>query len=159
MRVPSDNRCATMRVATGPSHEVRQEHDVAGKRQGRCRGDWARHREINKDILPSKPARRRIEESLGHNQINTRASFGRDSAVQIDVFADELGGHFRRRADWCQPKRASSANMLLDMSDGKVLVMQSWTNFVNKGETADNLKDLGSQFKELPSIEHRGSLT
>jgi len=49
--------------------------------------------------------------------------------------------------------------MLLDMSDGKVLVMQSWTNFVNKGETADNLKDLGSQFKELPSIEHRGSLT
>jgi hypothetical protein len=39
---------------------------------------------------------------------------------------------------------------LLDMPDGKVLVMQSWTHFVNKGETADNLEDLGSQFKELP---------
>jgi hypothetical protein len=39
---------------------------------------------------------------------------------------------------------------LLDMPDGKVLVMQSWTNYVNKGETADNLKDLGSQFKQLP---------
>ena len=39
---------------------------------------------------------------------------------------------------------------LLDMPDGKVLVMQSWTNHVNKGETAENLKDLGSQFKELP---------
>ncbi len=40
---------------------------------------------------------------------------------------------------------------LLDMPDGKVLVMQSWTPFVNKGETADNLKDLGSQFKKLPA--------
>jgi len=39
---------------------------------------------------------------------------------------------------------------LLDMPDGKVLVMQSWSNYVNKGETADNLKDLGSQFKQLP---------
>ena len=36
------------------------------------------------------------------------------------------------------------------MPDGKVLVMQSWTNFTNKGETADSLKDLGSQFKLLP---------
>ena len=36
---------------------------------------------------------------------------------------------------------------LLDTPDGKVLVMQSWTNHVNKGETAENLKDLGSQFK------------
>lgn len=40
---------------------------------------------------------------------------------------------------------------LLDMTDGKVLVMQSWTPFVNKGETAENLKDLGSLFKELPA--------
>ena len=39
---------------------------------------------------------------------------------------------------------------LLDMPDGKVLVMQSWTPYVNKGETAENLKDLDSQFKELP---------
>lgn len=39
---------------------------------------------------------------------------------------------------------------LLDMPDGKVLVMQSWTSYVNKGETADKLKDLGSQFKQLP---------
>ena len=36
------------------------------------------------------------------------------------------------------------------MPDGKVLVMQSWTNHFNKGETAENLKDLGSQFKQLP---------
>lgn len=33
---------------------------------------------------------------------------------------------------------------------GGVMVMQSWTSFANKGETADNLKDLGSQFKKLP---------
>ena len=40
---------------------------------------------------------------------------------------------------------------LLDMADGNVLVMQSWTNFMNKGETAENLQDLGSQLKELPA--------
>ena len=40
---------------------------------------------------------------------------------------------------------------LLDMGDGKVLVMQSWTDFANKGETSDNLKDLGGQFKQLPA--------
>ena len=40
---------------------------------------------------------------------------------------------------------------LIDMGGGKVLVMQSWTNFVNKAETSDNLKDLGGQFKELPA--------
>jgi hypothetical protein len=40
---------------------------------------------------------------------------------------------------------------LLDMPDGKVLVMQSWTNYVNQGETKDNLKDLGGQFKTLPA--------
>jgi hypothetical protein len=40
---------------------------------------------------------------------------------------------------------------LIDMGDGKTLIMQSWTNFVNKGETADNLKDLASQLKELPA--------
>ena len=39
---------------------------------------------------------------------------------------------------------------LLDMPDGKVLIMQSWTNATNKGETAANLKDLGGQFKLLP---------
>jgi len=39
---------------------------------------------------------------------------------------------------------------LLDMPDGKVFVMQSWTDHFNKGETAENLKDLGSQFKQLP---------
>jgi hypothetical protein len=38
---------------------------------------------------------------------------------------------------------------LLDMPDGNVLAMQSWTPFVNKGETADNLKDLGTQLKHL----------
>ena len=40
---------------------------------------------------------------------------------------------------------------LIDIGDGKVLVMQSWTNFANKGETADSIKDLGSQYKELPA--------
>jgi hypothetical protein len=40
---------------------------------------------------------------------------------------------------------------LIDMPDGKVLVMQSWTDHVNTGETAANLKDLGSQFKQLPA--------
>ena len=39
---------------------------------------------------------------------------------------------------------------LLDMPDGKVMVMQSWTNDVNKSATWENLKDLGSQFKQLP---------
>jgi len=39
---------------------------------------------------------------------------------------------------------------LLDMPDGKVFVMQSWTDHFNKGETAANLKDLGGQFKQLP---------
>lgn len=34
---------------------------------------------------------------------------------------------------------------------GGVMVMQSWTPYVNKGETAENLKDLGSQFKKLPA--------
>ena len=34
---------------------------------------------------------------------------------------------------------------LLDTPDGKTLVMQSWTPFVNKGETATNLKDLGKR--------------
>jgi hypothetical protein len=33
-----------------------------------------------------------------HDQIDTSAILGRDRAVQIDVFADELGGHFGPRA-------------------------------------------------------------
>jgi hypothetical protein len=44
---------------------------------------------------------------------------------------------------------------LLDMPDGKVLVMQSWTNHVNKGETKDNLKDLASQFKTFGGWKFR----
>jgi hypothetical protein len=40
---------------------------------------------------------------------------------------------------------------LIDMGEGKVLVMQSWTSFVNKGETGDTLRDLGGQLKELPA--------
>ena len=46
--------------------------------------------------------------------------------------------------------KKGSTVYLLDMPDGKVLVMQSWTNATNKGETAANLKDLGGQFKQLP---------
>jgi hypothetical protein len=43
---------------------------------------------------------------------------------------------------------------LIDIAEsdgGGVMVMQSWTPFVNKGETAENLKGLGSQFKKLPN--------
>jgi hypothetical protein len=36
-----------------------------------------------------------------HNQIDASAILGRDSAVQIYVFADELGGHFRPQAHRC----------------------------------------------------------
>jgi len=39
---------------------------------------------------------------------------------------------------------------LFDTLDGSVLVMQSWTPFVNKGESADNIQDPGSQLKSLP---------
>ena len=39
---------------------------------------------------------------------------------------------------------------LFDTLDGSVLVMRSWTPFVNKGEPADNIKDPGSQLKSLP---------
>jgi hypothetical protein len=47
--------------------------------------------------------------------------------------------------------KAGATVYLLDASDGKgVFVMQSWTDHFNKGETAENLKDLGSQFKHLP---------
>lgn len=46
--------------------------------------------------------------------------------------------------------KAGTTVYLLDMPDGKVLVMQSWSDHVNKSETADTIKDLGGQFKELP---------
>lgn len=39
---------------------------------------------------------------------------------------------------------------LLDMPNGNVLVMQSWTSYVIKDQTADKLKDLGSMMKLLP---------
>src|SRR5204863_136153 len=52
------------------------------------------------DILPRKLAREDLKEDLEafgirgwHYQIDASAILGRDRTVQIDVFADELGGH------------------------------------------------------------------
>ena len=46
--------------------------------------------------------------------------------------------------------KAGTEVYLLDMGDGKVLVMQSWTKYVLADLTADTLSDLGDRFKELP---------
>jgi hypothetical protein len=75
--------------------------------------------------------------------------------VPVEVMKKAVGeGHYNpgqiHRQDTYLYKKGSRV-YLIDMGDGKVLVMQSWTNFANKGETADTLKDLGSQLKELPA--------
>ena len=74
--------------------------------------------------------------------------------VPVEVMKEAVGaGHYHpgqiHRDNKYLFKKGTQV-YLLDMPDGKVLVMQSWTNFTNKGETAANLKDLGSQFKQLP---------
>ena len=63
------------------------------------------------------------------------------------------GGHYHPGQIFRQSAfkfNKGSTVYLLDTPDGKVLVMQSWTDHFNKDETAENIKDLGSQFKELP---------
>jgi len=75
--------------------------------------------------------------------------------VPVEVMKKAVGeGHYNpgqiHRQNTYLYKKGSRV-YLIDMGDGKVLVMQSWTNFVNKGETADNLRDLGGQLKELPA--------
>jgi hypothetical protein len=74
--------------------------------------------------------------------------------VPVEVVKQAVGaGHYHpgqiSRSNKYLYKKGSTVYPL-DMPDGKVLVMQSWTNFVNKGETPAHLKDLGSQFKQLP---------
>jgi hypothetical protein len=74
--------------------------------------------------------------------------------VPVEVMKQAVGaGHYHpgqiARSNKYVYKKGTTV-YLLDMPDGKVLLMQSWTAVTNKGETADNLKDLGSQFKQLP---------
>lgn len=75
--------------------------------------------------------------------------------VPVEVMKKAVGaGHYHpgqiTRDDTYLYKKGTTV-YLIDMGEGKVLVMQPWTAFVNKGETADNLKDLGGQLKELPA--------
>ena len=77
------------------------------------------------------------------------------AAVPAEAMKAAVGqGHYHpgqiTREDKYLYKKGSRV-YLIDIGEGKVLVMQSWTNFVNKGETADSIKDLGSQYKELPA--------
>ena len=62
--------------------------------------------ENQEDILPGKLSRQSVEEGLEarrvrswHDQIDTSPILRRDRAVQIDVFANELGGDFGPDAD------------------------------------------------------------
>ena len=83
--------------------------------------------ENQENILPGELSREDVEEGLEacrirrrHDQIDAGAVVRRDRAVQIDVFADELGGdcgpcpigaqHGLGRL--IRPNRASSANMM-----------------------------------------------
>ena len=62
--------------------------------------------ENQEDILPGKLSRQGVEEDLKtrcirsrHDQIDTSPILRRDRAVQIDVFANELGADFGPDAD------------------------------------------------------------
>jgi hypothetical protein len=62
--------------------------------------------EDQQDVLPRKLAREDLKEDLEafgirgwHDQIDASAILGRDRTVQIDVFADELGGDTRSCAN------------------------------------------------------------
>ena len=62
--------------------------------------------EHQKDILPGKFSRQHVEERLEacgvrgrHDQVDTSSVLWNDRAVQIDVFADELGSDRRPRSD------------------------------------------------------------
>jgi hypothetical protein len=74
--------------------------------------------------------------------------------VPVEVMKKAVGrGHYHpgqiRRNNTFKFDKGETV-YLLDMPDGKVLVMQSWTTEVIKDQTRAKLKDLGSQFKELP---------
>src|SRR6185437_235585 len=82
-----------------------QERDVVGNDKVTA-AVVGRTIENQQNILASKLARQHVEEGLKacrirsrHNQIDASAVLGRDRTVQVDVFADELGGHFGPRAD------------------------------------------------------------
>src|SRR5208282_3007382 len=62
--------------------------------------------ENQKDVLPGELSRQHLEEGLEtrcvrrrHDQIDAAAVRGRDCAVQIDVFANELGCDLGPRSD------------------------------------------------------------
>ena len=62
--------------------------------------------EHQEDILPGKFSRQHVEERLEacgvrgrHDQVDTSSVLWNDRAVQIDVFADELGSDRRPRSD------------------------------------------------------------
>jgi hypothetical protein len=64
--------------------------------------------ENQQDVLSAISAGQDVEEGLKarsirgwHDQIDASAILGGDRAVQIDVFADELGGHFGPRTHRC----------------------------------------------------------
>ena len=74
--------------------------------------------------------------------------------VPVEVMKKAVGaGHYHpgqiHRSNKYLYKKGTRV-YLLDTQDGKTLVMQSWTPYANKGETAANLKDLGKQLKQLP---------
>src|ERR1700704_6053041 len=75
--------------------------------RGRC-SDGGGAVENQEDILPGKLSRQGGEEDLKarrirsrHDQIDTSPILRRDRAVQIDVFANELGGDLGADADRC----------------------------------------------------------
>src|ERR1700757_2997481 len=104
-----------------------QERDVAGNGKVAA-AVIGRAVENQQDVLSGKSARHYIEEGLKacgirgwHNQIDASAILGRDSAVQIDVFADELGGHVRPHAHGCPAgpyafKKASRSALIVSAS-------------------------------------------
>ena len=100
---------------------------LLGTGTGRRSDDWARRRAPARCLVGQTCAPACGEKAWKHavfevGMIRMYAStilFGESRTVQIDVFADELGGHFGPRPIGAQhgrnrfmrPKRASSANM------------------------------------------------
>ena len=79
--------------------------------------------EDQQDVLPRKLAREDLKEDLEafgirgwHDQIDASAILGRDRTVQIDVFADELGGDTRscanRRPAWPQSIHSAETRLI-----------------------------------------------
>src|SRR5271167_552934 len=79
--------------------------------------------ENEKDVLSRKFSCQHIQKDLEtgrirsrHNQIRAAAILGRDRAVQINVFADQLGRHFwprsNRRPAWPGPVHAAETRLI-----------------------------------------------